>query len=146
MKVAIVSSCGGHLTEVRCLRPAYERHDHFYVINDRILLPEDMEGRTWFITHAERNWKVLVNFVEAWRILRRERPSVLLSTGAGPIVPFAVVARLLGIPVIFIETLTRVRRPSLTGRLMYPLADRFFYQWRPLAAHFPRGEYCGPLI
>ena len=50
MKICIVSSCGGHLTEVRCLKPAYEAHEHFYVLNDRALLPPDMEGRTFFIT------------------------------------------------------------------------------------------------
>ncbi|HSN22226.1 MAG TPA: hypothetical protein VLS49_16200 [Usitatibacter sp.] len=146
MKIAIVSSCGGHLTEVRCLLPAYAGYDHFYVLNERIGLPADMAGRTIFITHAERDWRVLVNLAEAWRILRRERPSLVLSTGAGPAVPFALVARWLGIPVVFVETMTRVRRPSLTGRLMYLLADDFFYQWPELARFFPRGRLGGPLV
>src|SRR5215467_503871 len=35
MKICIVSSCGGHLTEVRCLKPAYESYQHFYVLNDK---------------------------------------------------------------------------------------------------------------
>jgi len=146
MKIAIVSSCGGHLTEVRCLREAYAGHDHFYVVNEPIALPDDMAGRTYFIRHAERDWRVLANLVEAWRILRRERPSLLLSTGAGPAVPFAIVARWLRIPVVFVETMTRVRRPSLTGRLMYLLADDFFYQWTELERHFPRGRCGGPLV
>ena len=145
MKIAIVSSCGGHLTEVRCLREAYAAFDHFYVVNERIELPQDMAGRTFFITHAERDWRVLWNLVEAWRILRRERPRLLLSTGAGPVVPFALVARCLRIPIVFVETMTRVRKPSLTGRLMYRLADDFFYQWEDLAEHFPRGRCGGPL-
>jgi UDP-N-acetylglucosamine:LPS N-acetylglucosamine transferase len=145
VKIAIVSSCGGHLTEARCLREAYEGFAHFYVLNDRIALPPDMEGRTYFITHAERDWRVLVNVVEAWRILRRERPALLLTTGAGPAVPFALVALCLRIPVVFVETITRVRKPSLTGRLMYVLADDFFYQWPELAPYFPRGRLGGPL-
>lgn len=145
MKIAIVSSCGGHLTEVRCLREAYAGYEHFYVVNERIELPPDMARRTIFITHAERDWRVLVNLVEAWRILRSERPALLLSTGAGPVVPFALVARLLRIPIVFVESMTRVRRPSLTGRLMYHLADDFFYQWDSLAPYFPRGRCGGPL-
>lgn len=146
MKIAIVSSCGGHLTEVRCLREAYSGMDHFYVVNERIELPADMAGRTYFVTHAERDWRVLVNVVEAWRILRRERPALLLSTGAGPAVPFALVARCLRIPIVFVETMARVHRPSLTGRLMYLLADDFFYQWTELARFFPRGRFGGPLV
>ncbi len=146
MKIGIISSSGGHLTEVRTLRPLYQHHEHFYVLNERIPLPADMQGRTVFITHSERDWRTLLNLAEALRVLRRERPAVLLSTGAGPIVPFALVAKLLGISVVFIETLTRIHRPSLTGRIMYRLADRFFYQWPSLERYFPKGIYGGPLI
>jgi beta-1,4-N-acetylglucosaminyltransferase len=145
-RIGVISSCGGHLTEVRALRDAYAHHEHFYVVNDRILLPPDMATRTIFITHAERDWRVLLNFVEAWKILRRERPQLLLSTGAGPIVPFAVVGKLFGIPTIFVETITRVRAPSLTGRLMYWLTDEFYYQWEGLRDYFPKGKFGGPLI
>jgi UDP-N-acetylglucosamine:LPS N-acetylglucosamine transferase len=144
-KVCIVSSCGGHLTEVRALRRAYEQHAHFYVLNDRVLLPADMQGRTYFIRHSERDLLVLLNLVEAWRILRRERPHVILSTGAGPVVPFALVGRLLGIPTVFVETVTRIARPSLTARIMYHLAARFVYQWPALGHYFPRGIYGGLL-
>ena len=147
MKICIVSSCGGHLTEVRRLLPAYSQYEHFYVLNDQALLPPDMQGRTLFIAHSERDWKFLLNLWEAWRILRAERPGVILSTGAGPAVPFALVGRLLfGTKVIFVETLTRIESPSLTGRIMYFLAHRLFYQWPTLGRVFPRGVYGGPLL
>jgi len=147
MKVCIVSSCGGHLAEARCLKPAFEADEHFYVLDDKALLPADMADRTYFVTHSERDWKVLINFWEALKILRAERPQVILSTGAGIVVPFALVGRfLLGTRVIFIETLTRVRKPSLTGRIMYRLAHEFYYQWETLGPYFPKGSYGGPLI
>lgn len=146
MKICIVSSCGGHLTEVRSVKPVYERYEYFYVLNDRVLLPKDMEGKTYYIRHSERDLLFFVNLWETWRILRKERPQLILSTGAGPIIPFSLVGKLLGIPTLFIETFTRVMKPSLTGKIMYYLADRFFYQWRPLAQFFPKGTYGGPLI
>ena len=120
--------------------------DHFYVLNDRIALPPDMEGITYFIGHSERDWRFFQNLWEAWRILRKERPTILLSTGAGPIVPFALVGKLLGIRSIFIEIGTQIHTPSLTGRLMYHLADRFFYQWPSLEKYFPKGVYGGTLL
>ena len=144
-KVCIVSSCGGHLSEVRALRPVYERFEHFYVINHPVLLRKDMEGKTYFICHSERDLLFFVNLWEAWQILRQERPCLILSTGAGPVVPFTLVGKLLKIPVIFVEISTQVTRPSLTGRIMYHLADRFYYQWRPLERYFPRGIYGGLL-
>ena len=145
MKICIVSSCGGHLTEARALKPVYERYEHFYVVNDRILLPKDMEGRTYCIRHSERDWLFFVNLWEAWRILRRERPGLILSTGAGPVVPFALVGKLFHVPTIFIEISTQVTDPSVTGRIMYYLADRYFYQWEALVRHFPKGTYGGLL-
>ena len=146
IQVGIVSSCGGHLTEVRRLLAAYERYDHFYVLNDRVQVPPDMVGKTYFVAHSERDWRFFINLIEAWRLLRNEQPSVLLSTGAGPIVPFALIGKLLRIPTVFIESWTRVATPSLTGRIMYHLADRFFYQWPQLERYFPNGVYAGPVV
>ena len=144
-KICIVSSCGGHLTEVRALMPVYEHYEYFYVLNDRALLPKDMQGKTYFIRHSERDWLFFVNLLEAWRILRKERPRLILSTGAGPVVPFTLVGKLFRIPTVFVETFTRVTEPSLTGRIMYYLADRFYYQWKSLERYFPKATYGGLL-
>jgi len=146
MKICIISSCGGHLTEVRALKSVYEQMPHFYVLDDRVLLSQDMADRTYFVYHSERDWLFFLNLWQAWRILRRERPGCILSTGAGVVVPFALVGKLLGIPIIYIETLTRAKRPSLTGRVMYHLADRFFYQWKTLQPYFPNAIYGGPVL
>src|SRR5688572_12159855 len=103
MKVCIVTSCGGHLTEVRCLRSIYWQYTHFYVIDDQVSLPEDMRSRTYIVSHSERDWKFLANLWQAYVILRKEKPTILLSTGAGLIVPFAIVAKVLcRLPVIYV--------------------------------------------
>jgi UDP-N-acetylglucosamine:LPS N-acetylglucosamine transferase len=147
LKICIVSSCGGHLTEVRCLKNVYEDYEHFYVLNDAVILPSDMQGRTYFIAHSERDWKFFLNLWEAFHVLRKEKPDVILSTGAGPVVPFAIVGRLLfGVRVVFVETFTRVEFPSLTGKIMYWLANDFFYQRKQLGKYFPRGKYGGGLL
>jgi UDP-N-acetylglucosamine:LPS N-acetylglucosamine transferase len=148
MKVCIVSSCGGHLTEVRRLMPAYGEFDHFYVLDDTAILPSDMVGRTYFITRFKRDpVRILLNVWEAFRILSKERPHVILSTGAGGVVPFAIIGRFLfRVRIIYIETLARPVTPSMTGRIMYYLAHRFFYQWETLRRYFPKGEYGGLLF
>jgi UDP-N-acetylglucosamine:LPS N-acetylglucosamine transferase len=105
-----------------------------------------MEGRTYFIRHSERDLLFFVNILEAWSILRREKPALILSTGAGPAVPFALVGKLFRIPIIFIEISAQVTKPSLTGRIMYYLADAFFYQWKTLERYFPKAVYGGLLL
>jgi beta-1,4-N-acetylglucosaminyltransferase len=147
MKICIVSSCGGHLTEVRCLKPAYELYEHFYILNDKTVLPADMKDKTYFIAHSERDLRFFVNLWEAFRLLGREKPDVILSTGAGLAVPFAIMGRLFfGTRVIFVETVTRISHPSLTGRIMYWLAHDFLYQWKSLRPFFPKAQYGGSLV
>ncbi|MDF2458160.1 MAG: polysaccharide biosynthesis protein [Nitrospira sp.] len=145
-RLCLVSSGGGHLTELLALRGAYANRDHFFVLNRRISLPTEMRGRTFFICHSERDWRFLVNLWEAWVILRRERPRLILSTGAGPAVPFALIGKCLGIPNVFVECSTQIVRPSLTGRIMYYLADRFYYQWDSLKRYYPQGRCGGVLL
>ena len=152
LRVCVVSSVGGHLREILELAPAWQGAAVRFIVNDHTAVP--LPGPVHRIAHAERDARVLWNFGEAVRIFgglggdpaRAERPDVIVSAGAGPAVPVAVVGRLLGAAVVFVETFGAVQRPSLTGRIMYPLTPHFFYQWPALAAAYPRGRYAGPVF
>lgn len=52
----------------------------------------------------------------------------------------------LGAKILFVESFCRVQTLSLTGRLVYPIADRFVVQWKGLCAKYLRAEYLGTLI
>lgn len=137
-RLALVSSVGGHLTELLSLRAAYEGWPHFFVFNDKTQFTPPADIPVYTITHAERDFgTITTNVVEVLRIFRRERPTVMLTTGAGPAVSAALVARMLGIRVVFVETVAAARRPSLTGVLMESLAHASFVQWPGLAAERP---------
>lgn len=147
MKILVVSSVGGHLTEVMQLAPFLRAHEVCLVVNDEASLPDFPFTQVYRIAHAERDWRVLYNLSEAARILEVERPDVIVSMGAGPAVPFALVGRFAaGAKVLFVETAAAVERPTLTGRLMYALSDRFFFQWPALRRFFSRGELAGVMF
>jgi len=145
LRICLVSSVGGHFRELLQLRPVYGRHEHFYVVNDRMEAPPEIAGRMIRIRHFERDWRQVLNFFEAWTILRRWRPHLVITTGASPAVVFGLAARLLGIPLVFIECSSVVERPSLSGRLVYWLGlwALFLYQWPQLKRVYPRGTYGG---
>jgi UDP-N-acetylglucosamine:LPS N-acetylglucosamine transferase len=145
MRILIVSSVGGHLQEVLALTPALEGHDVGLVVNDQVDPPAGLEDWFWQIPHGERDVRFGTYFVWAWRIVRTFRPRVIISAGAGHAVPFALVGQLHGAKVVFLETLTAVTRPSVTGRLMYYLSNVFLYQWDDLRRAFPRGQHVGPV-
>ncbi len=141
MKVLIVSSVGGHLTEIMQLAPVLAGHEIVLVLNDEAALPDFPFARVYRIAHAERDARVLMNLLEAARILRHEDPDIVLSAGAGPAVPVALVARLgTRARIVFVETAAAIVRPTLTGRLMAPLAHNLFYQWDSVARFFPGAE------
>ena len=145
LRIALVSSVGGHLAELLELEPALAEHELVWILNDASpVLPA---GREYYrVTHAERDWRVAWNVVELGRIFLATRPDAMLSMGAGPAVPAALVARALGIPILYIEPSSAVRRPTLTGRLMRWLTPRRYVQWPELLAALPGSRYAGGLL
>lgn len=147
LRVGIISSVGGHLSEVLELAPVLAGCDLFCVLNDAAPWQDrPLTARSYRIVHAERDARLLINLAEAGRILLRERPDVLLSAGASPAVPFFLVGRLLGATTVFLESFAAVETPTLTGRLVYPLSQHFFVQWPQLLALFPKARYAGPVF
>jgi UDP-N-acetylglucosamine:LPS N-acetylglucosamine transferase len=136
---------GGHFRELLQLRPLLAQHRHFYVLNDRMEASPGLAARMIRITHAEREWRQVFNFVEGWRILRRLRPDLIVTTGASPAVVFGLLGRWLRIPMVYVEGSYAVQRPTLTGWLVYHLrlAELFLYQWPALQRHYPRAKYAG---
>lgn len=145
-KVALVSSVGGHLTELLALRSAYEDLPHFYVFNDVTQFSPPEGVPVYTVAHAERDLRVLWNVIEFARIFLREWPTVMLSTGAGPAIPAAVVAKMMGARVVYVETIAAVREPTLTGVLMQGLADALYVQWPELREKLRGSLYCGNLF
>jgi beta-1,4-N-acetylglucosaminyltransferase len=89
---------------------------------------------------------LLRNFVIAFRVVSDLRPAAVVTTGAGVAVPFCYVAKLFGAKIIYIESLARITELSLTGRLIYPIADRLFVQWPQLEESVAKAEYAGNLL
>lgn len=145
-KIALVSSVGGHLTELLALAKAYEDSPHFYIFNDETQFSPPEGVRVYTVAHAERDWRVLWNIIEFACIFLREKPTVMLSTGAGPAIPAAIVANLMGIRVVYIETVAATKRPTLTGILIQPFADALFVQWPSLLDELKGSRYCGSLF
>ncbi len=92
----------------------------------------------------------LVNAVRnlglAWFTLRRERPDVVVSDGAGVAVPCFVVAKLLRIKTVYVEVYDRIDSRTLTGRLCYPITDLFCVQWPEQQRLYPKAELIGRLL
>lgn len=145
-EVLLVCSTGGHLQQMLALQPAWDPYPHVWVTFDksdsRSLLRD--ERVVYAYSPTNRSPKNLVrNLGLAWRTLRAVHPRMLLTTGAGVAVPFAWVARLRGVHVVYIESFTRIEGPSLSCRLIAPIAHRIYAQWPELTSVLPKARYAG---
>jgi len=148
-RLALVSSSGGHLTQLLALRDFWSRYDRFWVTFDTPDALSALEGEAAYWCHhpTNRNLRNLArNTRLAWRLLRRERPTHIISTGAAVAVPFLYVGRVLGARTIYIEVFDRVDSASLTGRLVEPIADHILVQWPEQRRFYRRAELLGPVL
>jgi UDP-N-acetylglucosamine:LPS N-acetylglucosamine transferase len=108
-----------------------------------------LPGEDVVIAHGptNRSIRMLVrNMAVAWRVVRRTRPAVIVSTGAALALPFFLCGKLFGARLVYVESLARVDSLSLSGRLVYPLADRFFVQWPAATATRERAVFRGSIL
>lgn len=132
MKVCLVGSSGGHLTHLYMLKPFWNNKERFWVTFDkedaRSLLKNEKKYSCYYPTN--RSVKALIkNTKLAFDVLRKERPDLIISSGAAVAVPFFYLGKCFGAKLIYIEVFDRIDKPTMTGKMVYPIVDRFIVQW-----------------
>ena len=149
MKICLVGSSGGHLAHLNMLKPFWSREDRFWVTFDkedaRSILKDEKMYPCYFPTN--RNLKNLIkNTFLAIRILRKERPDVIISSGAAVAVPFFYLGKLFGAKIVYIEVFDRIDKPTVTGKLVYPVTDKFIVQWEEMKKVYPKAINLGSIF
>lgn len=148
-RVALVGSSGGHLAHLVSLREAWKDVDRFWVTfgtdDARSLLAGE---RVYWCHHpTNRNLPNLIrNTILAFQLLRRERPTHIISAGAAVAVPFFYVGRLIGARLVYIEVFDRIASATLTGRLVQPITHHMLVQWPEQAELYRGAELIGPVL
>lgn len=147
--IGIITSKGGHLYQMYRLQPWWKNYDRFWVTfsgadTDSLLSGERVYHgyypETRHIPHAIRHLKL------AWIILKKERPAMIISCGAGIAPPFFIIAKFLGIKTVFIEVFDLVKHPSLTGRFLSLFVDHLLIQHEKQRAFYPNAVYKGAIL
>ena len=147
-RVLMVCSSGGHLAQLLQLRSWWNEHQVVWVsfdtpdVRSRLVDQHVIHGHhptTRNIPNLIRNLRL------ALRVLRDERPDVIVSNGAGLAVPFFWLGWLMGIPTAYVEVYDRIDSPTMTGRLVRPVTDLFCVQWPEQLESYPGAQVIGPL-
>lgn len=148
-EILLVASSGGHLLELLQLADLWPRERRHWVTFQTTDAEPLLAGEkvTWAYHPTNRNLLNLIrNFGLALRVMRCRQAQAIVTTGAAVSVPFAIVGRLRGVRVVYIESMARISSPSLTGRLVYPFANTFIVQWPGMKRLFRRAELFGTVF
>lgn len=143
-KICLISSSGGHYEQLKMLAPLSVDNDIFWVTEganytsdaDYYLVQTGLKDKLFPL-------KMTVNVLKTLKIWLKEKPDYVITTGAMIVLPIALLAKLFGKKVIYIETFARVHGGTRSGKLMYRYADLFIVQWETLKEVYPNATYGG---
>lgn len=164
--VMFAASQGGHFTELMYLHSLFAKFNSVLVTDNlsankndtRCSMFKEIEySRAWAdrrlntggITKTKNRWQnfgtYLKMFIECFKIYRKYKPSIVISTGSYIAVPLFLCAKIYHAKTIYIESNARVFTKSTTGMLVEKLSDKFYVQWPELLRLYSNAEYHGLL-
>ena len=149
IKLCYTASDGGHTQELMQLNTLFGKYPGILITESKAVRAEF--DAVYTVPQVNRRsigsiLRFLGSFRDISRILREEKPTHIISFGAMCTVPVCLIGKWRKIPVIYVESYTRIKNLSLTGKLLYPLADLFIVQWKELAELYPKAVYGGALF
>ena len=150
-KICFIASSGGHLQEISWLFDLCEEYDAFLVTERSDFQKQYHVDKTYYFNKIDRREKAfLIHFIQlivnSAKLMAKEKPDIILSTGALVTVPMLYIGKLLGKRIIFMESMARVEGKSLSGKLVYPIADLFLVQWESMLECYPKAVYVSRLF
>lgn len=149
LKICLVASAGGHLSQLLLLEPAWQGYTVICVTTGEMVRQKLQKiGTTYAVGECNRQHPVQTFGVmlKCLKIVVCERPDVVLSTGAAAGFLMCFWAKLFGVKVIWVDSIANVRKLSMSGRMVRPFADLILSQWPDVALQSLNVEYAGELI
>jgi UDP-N-acetylglucosamine:LPS N-acetylglucosamine transferase len=147
LKICLAASSGGHFEQIMQLSSLAQLHD-ICVITEKTDCNQLEMAKTYYLSQVNRReffstLKLIWNTICSLVVFVKEKPDVVISTGALSTVPICLIAKWFKRKLIFIESFAKVTTGTKTGSMMYKLADRFYVQWEGLQAVYPDAIFAG---
>lgn len=148
-KVCLVGSSGGHLTHLYMLKPFWKTKDRFWVTFDKEDARSLLQDEKFYPAYYPSNRSIKALIINTWRaliILPKEKPDLIISSGAATAVPFFWIGKLLGAKTIYIEVFDRIDASTIAGKLCYPVTDKFIVEWDEMKEIYPKSINLGSVF
>ena len=151
-KVLFISSTGGHLNEMMQLKEMFSKYD-YHIITEKtksnLPLKEKHPGKVDFLVYGTKDhmltypFKLLYNCINSCFLNIKIHPDYIITTGAHTAGPMCCIGKILGSRIIFIESFANLSTKTITGRLLYPISDKFIVQWESMKELYPEATFGG---
>lgn len=154
-KVMFIASTGGHLSELLQLSPIFKNYDYTLITEktkSNTGLKSKHPGRVFYLIPGTYTafaskiiypFKFIGNCIKSLYFFLKIKPDVVITTGAHNTVPMCYIAHIFKKKVIFIETFANSEGPTKSGKMVYPIADKFIVQWEDMLEFYPNAIYGG---
>lgn len=149
IKICFAASTGGHFEQLMMLKPLMEKYDSFIITEKTSYnVNKNNDNKTYYINQVNRKEimfipNMLVNLFKSLIIFIKEKPDYMISTGVLATIPMALIVKIFGKKLIYIESFAKISSPTMTGKLLYKYADRFYVQWEKMLDIYPNAIYKG---
>ncbi len=138
LKVFAVASIGGHWVQLLRIAKALEKEfDVVYMSTEKCATM--VEGRVYYsMNDFFSRWdfyKMFPELLHSIYIICKEKPSIVITTGAAPGLVCLFAAKICGIRTVWIDSIANVEHISFSGRIASKFASRIYTQWPSLAGN-----------
>ena len=151
-KILFISSTGGHLSELMQLKPMFEKYD-YYIITEKDKTTKNLKdkhiNKISYLKYGTRTnlftyfFKFIYNCIKSLFLYLKIKPKIIITTGTHTAVPICYIGKLFGSKIIFIETFANSKTKTLSGKMIYPIANLFIVQWEEMLKLYPKAKYGG---
>lgn len=136
-KIIAVASIGGHWVQLlRIVRPMEEQYEVVYLCTHP-KCETMVEGRKFYLIKDFSRWdawKMVPAFFKLLRIVWKENPSAIITTGAAPGLMCLLAGRILFKKTVWVDSIANVQHLSASGRVASKFASKIYTQWKDLAS------------
>lgn len=151
-KVMFICSVGGHLTQMLQMKKIFNEYD-YVLITEKTDVTKEMKDKynIEYLVYGSRNYlfsyifKFSFNIIKSLFLFIKYRPKTIITTGTHTAVPMCYIGKLFRRKIIYIESFAKRTSPTLSGKMVYPIADIFIVQWESMLSIYPKAKYFGPI-
>lgn len=138
LKVFAVASIGDHWVQLLRIAKALEKEFDVVYMSTHEKCATMVEGRVYYSMNDFSRWdfyKMFPELLHSIYIICKEKPSIVITTGAAPGLVCLFAAKICGIRTVWIDSIANVEHISFSGRIASKFASRIYTQWPSLAGN-----------